>query len=84
MDVSMPKLSGIEATRIIRRELPETRVIGLSVFEETESEQAMRDAGASDYRTKSGPTETLIQAIRACRTTVSSKGHRRRLSSRRG
>ena len=37
---------------------------GLSTFEEGESAKAMRDAGASNYLTKSGPAEDLINAIR--------------------
>jgi PAS domain S-box-containing protein len=65
MDVSMPGLSGIEATRILRRELPDLRVIGLSMFEETERAQAMRDAGAVDYLTKSGSSVDLLAALRA-------------------
>lgn len=64
MDVSMPKLSGVEATRAIRNELPEIRIIGLSMFEDSERAQAMRDAGAVSYITKSGPANVLIEAIR--------------------
>jgi CheY-like chemotaxis protein len=64
MDVSMPKLSGVEATRAIRNKFPETRIIGLSMFEDIERAQAMRDAGAVDYLTKSGQAEALMDAIR--------------------
>jgi len=65
MDMSMPKLNGIDATRIIHNELPEIHIIGLSMFEEAEKAQEMRDAGARSYITKSGPAEELIKAIRA-------------------
>jgi DNA-binding NarL/FixJ family response regulator len=64
MDVSMPVLGGVEATRIIRRELPQVRVIGLSMFEEAERGTAILAAGASQYVSKSGPSNVLIAAIR--------------------
>lgn len=65
MDVSMAGMSGIEATRIIRAELPQIRVIGLSMFEESERAQAMLEAGALCYLTKSSPANALITAIRS-------------------
>ncbi|MFH1145108.1 MAG: PAS domain-containing protein [Candidatus Eisenbacteria bacterium] len=65
MDMSMPRLNGIDATRAIRTEAPGARVIGLSMFEETERAQAMLDAGAVAYLTKSGPAAELVAAIRS-------------------
>jgi PAS domain S-box-containing protein len=65
MDMSMPKLNGVEATRIIHNDWPEIRIIGLSMFEEEERSRAIRDAGAVDYVTKSGPVKALINVIRA-------------------
>jgi CheY-like chemotaxis protein len=64
MDMSMPKLNGVEATRIIHNDWPAIRIIGLSMFEEADRAQAMRDAGAVHYLTKSGPAEELIKIIR--------------------
>jgi CheY-like chemotaxis protein len=66
MDISMPRMNGIQATRIIHSELPEVRIIGLSMFKEGEQAQAMREAGAVDYLTKSGPSEAVVAAIRSC------------------
>jgi DNA-binding NarL/FixJ family response regulator len=66
MDVSMPGMDGIQATRTIHAKLPEIRIIGLSMFEKGEPEVAMREAGAVDYLAKSGPSEKLIQSIRSC------------------
>ncbi len=67
MDVSLPHLSGIEATRQILRELPHARVIGLSMHEEADMAAGMREAGAAAYLTKGGPTDDLLAAIRAAR-----------------
>jgi PAS domain S-box-containing protein len=64
MDVSMLGMNGIDATRIIHEEMPQVRVIGLSMFEEDDKAAAMRDAGAVNYVTKSGPADALINAIR--------------------
>jgi CheY-like chemotaxis protein len=64
MDVALPMLPGDEATRQIRRHLPDTRVIGLSMFEEPGVAQRMRDAGADAYLPKTGPSENLLAAIR--------------------
>jgi len=66
MDISMPGMNGIQATQIIHAEQPGIRVIGLSMFEEGEQAAAMREAGAVEYVTKSGPSEAVIAAIRAC------------------
>ncbi|RPI79540.1 MAG: response regulator, partial [Desulfobacteraceae bacterium] len=66
MDVSMPRVNGIEATRQILTELPATRIIGLSMHVEDDMAAAMREAGAVAYLTKGGPVEDLIAAVRAC------------------
>jgi PAS domain S-box-containing protein len=74
MDVSMPGLDGVEATRAIHAELPRVRVVGLSMFEEADQAQAMREAGASDYVTKSGPATRLVAAIRGRRAAGAGAG----------
>ncbi len=78
MDLSMPRLNGIEATRLIHARFPEIRIIGLSMFEEAESAQTMRDAGAVDYLSKSGPAADLIHAIKSGRRTPTSRKRGRR------
>jgi len=67
MDISMPRMDGIQATQIIHKELPEICIIGLSMFQEGEQQAAMREAGAVNYLSKSGPSESVIEAIRTCR-----------------
>lgn len=64
MDVSMPILDGVEATRAIGRDHPEIRVIGLSMFEDEERERAMLDAGAVAYLSKGAPSHDIVDAIR--------------------
>lgn len=64
LDVSMPRLDGIEATRLILAELPGIRVIGLSMHEEQDIANRMREAGAVAYLTKGGPSHRVISAIR--------------------
>jgi DNA-binding NarL/FixJ family response regulator len=64
MDINMPVLNGIEATRHIRRELPDVRIIGLSTFTEEEYAHAMVGAGASDYLPKTAMLASLVSTIR--------------------
>jgi CheY-like chemotaxis protein len=64
MDVTMPKMNGIEATEQIVSSLPNVRVIGLSMHSESDMAQAMQRAGASAYVTKGGAAIDLIDAIR--------------------
>jgi DNA-binding NarL/FixJ family response regulator len=67
MDVSMPLMSGVEATRRLMQIAPHLRVIGLSMHEEDSMAAAMRQAGAAAYLTKDGPPDALMMAIRAVR-----------------
>jgi len=71
MDISMPRLNGIDATRIIHEERPDIRVIGLSMYDDPVPVQAMREAGAVDYKNKGCAASDLMAAIRAA---VSSPG----------
>jgi DNA-binding NarL/FixJ family response regulator len=63
MDVSMPVMNGVDATRAIHEEFPSVRVIGLSMLEEAQSE-AMLQAGAVGYLRKSDSAEALLAVIR--------------------
>jgi CheY-like chemotaxis protein len=66
MDIGLPDISGIEVTQILHNELPDVRIIGLSMFDEGEKAAAIRKAGAVDYVSKGEPSEAVIVAIRAC------------------
>ena len=64
MDVSMPIMGGIDATRSILSERPRIRVVGLSMHERTDMAEAMLGAGAVAYLSKGGPPQALVEAIR--------------------
>jgi len=64
MDVMMPKLSGIEATRAIKRELPTTVVLMLSAFENPDYLLRALRAGASGYLLKHASAQQITQGIR--------------------
>ncbi len=64
MDVSLPLLSGDEATRQIKRHLPQTRIVAVSVYDEAEIVNRMHEAGAESYVLKTAPSEELLAAIR--------------------
>jgi DNA-binding NarL/FixJ family response regulator len=63
MDVSMPGLSGIDATRLLLRECPQTRVIGLSVHDWPIYVTRMLEAGACAYLLKDCDLEELIREM---------------------
>ncbi len=64
MDVSMPGLNGIEATRRIQAELPHVRVLCLSVHADEHLVSEMLEAGASGYVLKDAAPVELVEAVR--------------------
>jgi DNA-binding NarL/FixJ family response regulator len=65
MDVIMPEMDGIEATRLITTEMPEVKVIVLSMHCEEGYREILRQAGASCLVSKDSAFEELIRAIEA-------------------
>ena len=65
MDVGMPQMNGIEATRQIRKEAPDARVIALSTHSDKRYVQNMIAAGASGYVLKEAASEDLLRAVDA-------------------
>lgn len=65
IDISMPKLNGIEATRRIRQEYPETKVLILTIHDNQEYIYQMVRAGANGYVLKDAGKNELLAAVRA-------------------
>ena len=63
MDIGMPGLNGIEATRQICKELPSIKIIALSMHSDKRFAIEMLNAGASGYLLKSSAFENLVHAI---------------------
>lgn len=64
IDVDMPKLGGIEAARRIRSELPDTKVLVVTVHDEEEYVLHMVRAGVSGYMVKDAAVSELVQAVK--------------------
>lgn len=65
MDISMPVLNGLEATRQIKRDYPHVHVLVLTMHDSEEYVSQLLAAGASGYVLKSVASGELVQAIRA-------------------
>ena len=65
MDVSMPELNGIEATRRLAASLPHTRVLALSMHKDSVYVREILRAGARGYLLKDSVADDLVSAVRA-------------------
>jgi len=63
-DIKMPKIDGISATKIIKKEFPQINVIGFSMFDQEEAISQMIEAGASGYLLKNSPLDEVLNALR--------------------
>ena len=64
MDVKMPGIGGLEATRKLLRSHPDIKVIAVTICEEDPFPTRLLQAGAAGYLTKGAALEEMIQAIR--------------------
>ncbi|MGB5056360.1 MAG: response regulator [Nitrospirales bacterium] len=64
MDLHMPKMDGLEAIKRIKQFLPDTVMIGLSVYDTPDVARWFREAGAAAFVTKGGPAESLVTIVR--------------------
>ena len=65
MDVSLPDLSGVEATRQVLGRAPEVKVVALSVHDDPQYVAGMLEAGASGYVVKGAASVEVLRAVRA-------------------
>ncbi len=65
MDVSMPRLNGLEATRIIKQKYPGVAVLVLTAYDDDQYVFAVLQAGAAGYLLKDSRGEDVVRAIRA-------------------
>jgi DNA-binding NarL/FixJ family response regulator len=64
MDVAMPMMSGLEATRTVKEELPRTIVLMMTALEEPDYLAEALRAGAAGYVTKTAPPQQIVGAVR--------------------
>ena len=64
MDINMPGMNGIEATRQIKREVPEASIIALTIHDDEEYIYELVKAGVSAYILKDIETNALVEAVR--------------------
>ena len=65
MDVSMPRMTGVEGTRIIKREFPHIGIIALTMYEEQQYIFDLVRAGATGYLLKDSDTTQIVKAIQS-------------------
>ena len=64
LDVEMPKMNGVEATRALKLECPETRVVILTAYEDDQLILELIQAGATGYLVKDTHVDEVVRAIR--------------------
>ena len=65
MDVRMPEMDGLTATRAIKKEMPAIRVVLVSAFESEDYRREAASAGATDYILKDAERYQLLEAVHA-------------------
>ena len=64
MDIRMPVLNGVQATRRLQVDAPEVKVVALSAYDDTAYVFGLLDAGAAGYVLKSSDARTIVRAVR--------------------
>lgn len=64
VDIRMPKIDGIQVTKQIKKDLPNTKVLAFTMFDQDDAVRQMLNAGADGYILKNATLEELLNAIR--------------------
>ena len=70
MDINMPKLDGVEATRRLKQKHPDVAVIGLSILVAEQIQARMREAGAVAFINKAAAVDELYETILTARRSA--------------
>ena len=62
-DIRMPRMDGIEATKLIKKQFPHIKVLAMTMFDQPDAIKQMLDAGASGYLLKNSGIKMLSKAI---------------------
>lgn len=65
IDIKMPKLDGIEATRIIKKRFPYINILAFSMFNQNDAVEQMMEAGATGYILKSAGLDEVLEALKS-------------------
>ncbi len=79
MDIGMPHLNGLEAARVIRKEVPQSEILILSQHEAREMRPAALQAGAREYVTKSEVARDLLTAVESVTRHLIASGSTQRI-----
>jgi len=63
-DIRMPKMDGITATKLIKKEFPEIKVLAFTMFDQIDAVEQMVEAGASGYLLKNSSLTEVLEAIK--------------------
>jgi CheY-like chemotaxis protein len=68
MDIRMPRLDGLTATRLLKKQFPEARVLMLTDYDDDDLRTAAKEAGACGYALKQNLTllESIVEQIQKC------------------
>ncbi len=66
-DIRMPKMDGITATKLIKKEFPEIKVLAFTMFDQIDAIEQMVEAGASGYLLKNSSLTEVLEAIKTVR-----------------
>jgi len=63
-DIRMPKMDGIAATKMIKKEFPQIKVLAFTMFDQTQAVEQMLEAGANGYILKNSSLQEVLTAIK--------------------